>query len=46
MTRLETESEEESDGEPDRVVGGGKEESQGESESSGEEQSGVARGGG
>ena len=34
-TRSETESEEESDGEPDRVAGGGEEESQGASGSSG-----------
>ena len=40
-TRLETESEEESDRDPDGVAGGGNEEYQGASGSSGEEWSGA-----
>ena len=40
-TRLETESEEESDRDPERVAGGGNEEYQGASGSSGEEWSGA-----
>ena len=43
MTRLETESEEESDGEPNGVAGG-EEESQGASGSSGAEWSGAEEG--
>ena len=45
-TRLETESEEELDGEPTGPAGGGEEDSQGASGSIGEEWSGVERGGG
>ena len=45
-TRLETESEEDSDEEPNGITGGGEEESQGASGSSEAEWSGVEWGGG
>ena len=45
MTRLETDSEEESDGDPNGVAGGGEEDSQGASGSSGEKWGVVERSG-